>query len=138
MIMPRKIEQVVIHHSASPKETTTFEMIESWHKERGFRKIGYNYLIDHKGNVLRGRDDNEIPAQVKGKNKYAIGICVMGNFEEEQPSPAQLIALETLVLNLLDRFPTAELTWHKREAPTLCPGKNLISFIDSLKDKTDR
>ena len=134
----RKINQIVVHHSASPKDTTTYEMIEDWHKERGFRKIGYNYLIDGKGNVLRGREDYEIPAQVKGKNKNAIGICVMGNFEEEKPNPAQLIELEGLVLGLLDRFPEAELTWHKREASTLCPGKNLIEFVDSLKDKTNR
>ena len=113
-------------------------MVDKWHKERGFSGIGYHYLILGSGLITKGRDESRTGAHLKGGNSDSIGVCVCGNFETEQPLPAQLISLEELILGLLDRFPNAELTWHKAEAATACPGKNLIPHIQSLKEKTDR
>ena len=136
--MPRKIDLIVLHHSASPQKTTTWEMIDKWHKERGFSGFGYHYLVLGNGLVMKGREEDRTGAHLKGHNANSIGICVAGNFEEEIPSPAQIVSIEPLVLDLLDRYPNARLTWHRAEAPTLCPGKNLIPLIEAIKDKTDR
>jgi len=135
----RRIEKIVIHHTASPQKTTTWEMVDKWHREtNGWSMIGYHYLILGDGLITKGREEAKIGAHLKGQNKYSIGVCVAGNFETEQPTPNQLISLETLLLDLLERFPNAELTWHRREAATLCPGKNLVPHVQAIKDKTHR
>ena len=134
----RQISKIVVHHTASPQKTTTWEMVDKWHKDKGWSGIGYHYLILGDGLITKGREESRIGAHLQGQNKYSIGICLAGNFETEQPTPNQLISLETLVLDLLERFPNAELTWHRREAATLCPGKNLVPHVQAIKDKTHR
>lgn len=136
--MQRKINLIVVHHSASPLKTTTWEMIDKWHKERGFSGFGYHYLVMGDGLVMKGREEERVGAHLKGKNSNSIGICVAGNFEEEVPAPAQIISLEPLILDLLERYPQARLTWHSAEAPTLCPGRNLVPLIEAIKEKTQR
>lgn len=138
--MARIIDQIVVHHSASPAKTTTVEDIDRWHKERGFKKIGYHYVIHHDGSVHIGRAESEVGAHLKRQNRHSLGICIAGNFEEEHPLPAQLKSLETLLLELFERYPEAEFTWHKREnlAQTLCPGKNIIGYLETFKEKVQR
>lgn len=134
----REIKKIIIHHTASPQKTTTWDLIDAAHKKNGWSGIGYHYLILWSGLITVGRPEAKVGAHVKGKNSDSIGICVAGNFEEEQPLPAQLISLETIILDLFEKYPDAELSWHREEAVTLCPGKNLLPFLRSLKEKIQK
>ena len=39
----RRIDKIIIHHSASPIGTTV-EQIDQWHKARGWTGIGYHFV----------------------------------------------------------------------------------------------
>jgi len=125
----RNITALVVHHSASSSKTTTVEKITSWHKQRGFTTIGYHYVILHDGTVKKGRPDSMVGAHVSGKNSNSIGICVAGNFEEENPTEAQAASLRALLVELQKECVGAKVTWHREQAATLCPGKNLIQLL---------
>ena len=125
----RKINTLAVHHSASPSNTTTVEKITAWHKQRGFTTIGYHYVILHDGTVKKGRPDSMVGAHISGKNSNSIGICVAGNFEEENPTEAQAASLRALLVELQKTYPEAKVTWHREQAATLCPGKNLIQLL---------
>lgn len=130
--MTWKCEVLQIHHTASPRDTTTFEDVEKWHKARGFAKIGYSYLITADGVIHKGRAEGLELAACKGHNKNAIAISVCGNFENEVPTEEQLHALFNLVSEVKDRYPDVQVKGHRDLAATACPGKNLYALIKDL------
>ena len=78
----RRVDRVVLHCSANDDETLSgqalVDEIRRWHKKRGWTDIGYHYLIDKHGNVMRGRDISRMPASAKGHNPRTIAIMVHG------------------------------------------------------------
>lgn len=85
----RKINSIILHCSDS--EFGNVDLIDQWHRQRGWNGIGYHYVITngvlksgdkytsfHDGLVQTGRDINTIGAHCKGYNKDSIGICLIG------------------------------------------------------------
>ena len=129
----RKINKIIVHHSASNGKTTTPEDIKKWHLARGMKDIGYHYIIDYSGFIHVGRDYQKVGAHCKGKNLNSIGICVTGNFEKEFPSLEQSDSLRALCVSLKILFPKTTIEGHLENANTLCPGKNLMPYIKDLR-----
>ena len=127
-----KITKVVVHHSASPRDTTSRERIRGWHIDRGWNDIGYHWIIEGEGKVSKGREENKIGAHAKGHNRGTIGICVTGNFEHEHPSPIQWALLKCIVQYLLFKYKLTynDVTWHRKVGKTACPGKNMIAKLE--------
>ena len=70
----RKINKIIIHHSASPL-ITTVDDIRDWHvHNNGWSDIGYHYIILGDGSIEDGRPITKIGAHCKGKNRYSIGV----------------------------------------------------------------
>lgn len=128
----RRIDTIVLHHSASRSETHTWEEIRRWHlaKDPPWDDIGYHYGVcnDYGAWVIKlGRPEDLPGAHAKGFNADTIGVCVEGNYETDPfPWPAQTL-IEALVESLCRRYnlPATAVVGH-RELPyaTLCPGKN--------------
>ncbi|MCX6744353.1 MAG: N-acetylmuramoyl-L-alanine amidase [Candidatus Parcubacteria bacterium] len=81
-------QKFVIHHTAGEKANldprATVRAIYYYHAvERGWGDIGYNYLIDSKGNIYEGRFGGE--ATVGGhaylRNRNTIGIAILGCYD---------------------------------------------------------
>ena len=52
----REIKSIILHCSATPEgKDFTVTDITRWHKERGFRTIGYHYVVYRDGTVHKGR-----------------------------------------------------------------------------------
>jgi len=130
--MSRRIEYIVVHHSASPSASTTVDDITQWHLARGFKSIGYHYIIDSGGFVYAGRTENTTGAHVEGYNAHSIGICLIGNYEVELPTGYALQALRGIVQELRAKYPGARVVGHKDLGNTLCPGTNLYPHIKEL------
>ena len=131
----RTIKRIVIHHSASPKNSTTVKDIERWHVAEGYDGIGYNRIIEGDGDVVMGRDDARIPAHAYGHNKDSLGICVIGNFEKEAPSQQQIERLVQVLAILCKRYGVAAeaIVGHRDLLPTACPGKNLYNQLPAIR-----
>ena len=72
----RKIEKIIIHCSATPEgRHVTVKDITAWHKQRGFRTIGYHYVIYLNGEIHPGRKESEVGAHTIGQNQKSISIC---------------------------------------------------------------
>lgn len=132
-----KPTHIIIHHSASPMLTTLPSHIRNWHLDRGFREVGYHCMIDHKGVVHKGRNESEQGAHNKhgGFNRISLGICVIGNFERENPTPQALSALHVQVDTWMKRYdiPIENVLTHKMTgANTLCPGTTLQEAFEQM------
>lgn len=119
-----------IHCSVTPdgKELLT-DTLHYWHvNERGFKKIGYHYLIQpsgqvwHFGNDERFRSLSEPGAHVSGANHKNIGICMAG---DTLFTRAAFNALHTVCENLVryNGFELSDITCHYEYPSAIKQGK---------------
>ena len=127
-----KIHTIVIHYSATyPDAHVTRDVVDRWHRERGFREIGYHWFIRRDGTIEEGRAEGTLGAHVRGHNSGTIGICWAGGLERSSgpnvgvwnPTEAQEQTLIQLIRDIQKRHPDAKrVIGHKALAPTECPG----------------
>lgn len=124
----RKIDKIIVHCTATPEgRDVTVEEITRWHRARGFRTIGYHYLIRLDGTICPGRPENEIGAHCKGENARSVGICYAGGLASDGKTPkdtrtaAQRASLRRLVADLRERYPGATVHGHREFAAKACP-----------------
>ncbi len=132
---------IIIHHSATRRDTTA--SIDSAHRARGWDGVGYHFVIGNGRNMPEGQIDPTFRwvQQREGAhagsgllskplNEVSIGICLVGNFAEDQPGAYQEMRLAELCAVLIRHLPgltPASIIGH-RDVPgkqTLCPGKHL-------------
>ena len=109
------------------------EDVRRWHTTpvsqggRGWRDIGYHYLVYLDGSVHPGRPESEVGAHCKGQNQNSIGICYVGGLSKDlsRPkdtrTPRQREALRQLVADLKRKYPGATLHGHREFAAKACP-----------------
>ena len=124
----RKINKLIVHCSATPEgREVTVEEIDKWHKIRGFRKIGYHYVIYLDGSIHKGRDEKEIGAHCIGYNANSIGICYVGGVLKDGKTPkdtrtdVQKQSLIKLLRELKAKYPDATIHGHREFAAKACP-----------------
>lgn len=124
----RKIDEIIIHCSATA-EGKDFNAadIDRWHKQRGFKKIGYHYVIKLDGTIEKGRGVEEVGAHCLNHNKNSIGICYIGGLASDGKTPKdtrtteQKKALWKLIVELLIKYPNATIHGHREFANKACP-----------------
>jgi N-acetyl-anhydromuramyl-L-alanine amidase AmpD len=110
--------------------------IDKWHKQRGWKSIGYHWLIDRDGTVAPGRPENEVGAHVAGHNTGSIGICLIGGHGsnendafEKNYTPAQDAALRALIDDIKSRTPIKRIRGHNDVAAKACPGFRVARWL---------
>lgn len=146
----QKLRAVTIHHDGLGKALGTsgitatkarLTLIRNSHvgRSRNWADIGYHYAIDRGGRIWECRPLGYQGAHVRGHNDGNIGILVMGDFDLERPSNAQLRALGTHVNALCLSFGIDKgrggVKTHKEwaSANTACPGRYLQPKVNSLR-----
>lgn len=124
----RNVNKIIIHCTATPEgRKTTLDEITSWHKARGFRTIGYHYVIHIDGRISPGRMESEIGAHCKGQNSNSIGIAYVGGMDRLCKKPKdtrtemQKIALYELIDTLKETYKGATVHCHNEFANKACP-----------------
>lgn len=124
----RQISEIIIHCSATPAgRAVTAQQIDSWHKQRGFKCIGYHYVIYLDGTIVKGREESEIGAHCLNHNAISIGICYIGGLTKDGKNAAdtrtdkQKEALIKLLKKLKKKYPKATIRGHREFANKACP-----------------
>jgi hypothetical protein len=135
---------IVIHHSATP--TGSMNFFDKEHRAKGWDGVGYHFVIGNGTSTGDGQVETtpRWPAQKWGAhaktvdnryNEQGIGICLVGNFDVERPSPNQMKNLSRLVSYLMQTYRIApqNVIGHRDTKATECPGKfvNLASVRSS-------
>lgn len=129
--------EIVLHCAAVPtgwyfrlSNQEMFNLIRSWHtmeppKGRGWRNIGYHYVIALDGQTMTGRPADEVGAHVMGHNRGKLGVLLIERgkidrigkfydyFSEKQ---------RDAVRSLARSYGITKITGHNDYAPKLCPG----------------
>lgn len=128
------VKRLIIHHSASPRETT-IETLRGWHKARGFDDIGYHRVIDGNGVVHATRPLTVQGAHALGANHDSWGVCVMGDNtrEDRRWSEMQIVVLEQLVDAACELVPGLVVCGHRDaeggKTKTECPGLDVRALL---------
>jgi len=135
-------DYIIVHHTATPRDSTRFSTIRNNHIGIGWGDIAYHHWIagamDGLGSHIIGRPENKIGAHADTEkmNYRSIGIAVCGNFHptggNEQPAPEQLATLQELLDKIrTERGIPRERVLGHREVPdvTDCPGDNLLEYV---------
>ena len=123
----RKINLIVVHCTATPEgRDVTVADIDKMHRAKGWKSIGYHYVIYRDGSVHQGRPVSEVGAHVYGHNANSIGICYVGGHsmdgrQKDTRTPLQRQALRQLVAQLQTQFPGIKLYGHYHFAAKACP-----------------
>jgi N-acetylmuramoyl-L-alanine amidase len=115
----------VIHHSAS-RRSIKASTIKGWHKDKGWKDVGYHGLIEDSGDYIPGRDIDKIGAHALGANRNSLGLCIIGNntVVGQMWNNIQLITAETIIEAWLMMFPGSKIAGHcdVGSTKTVCPG----------------
>jgi hypothetical protein len=146
-VRPGRWQYIVVHHSGV--DTGTVKAMDHYHRDVRHMENGlaYDFVI---GNGS-GMEDGEIAVgnrwtrQLDGghlaseaQNKIALGICLVGNFDEHPPTRKEMESLRALVVALMARCnltPSAVKTHQQINiVHTRCPGTKFPtkSFLNSL------
>jgi len=148
-----KVKKIIIHHTATTKNlenpAQAIRDIYSYHSStRGWGDIGYNYIMDQQGNIYEGRYGGEgvIGAHAGPGNNGSIGVAVLGNYQEDQPSEEMLIKLSQFLYkkgvihdiqldgtSIFRGENTANVIGHKDMMVTSCPGQNLYDKLPRIR-----
>lgn len=140
------VTRITIHHEGSAKPNDdrnaaqvieTLRLIQSQHRKRmGAGDIGYHFIIDRTGVIWQGRDWAYQGAHTSGANPNNMGVMLLGNFEIQQPTQAQLASLQSLVGSLVRKYglnPQRDIFGHSDFCNTQCPGKHLKPQVQALR-----
>lgn len=136
-----KISEIILHCSAT-KEGKEFSIkdIDKWHRDRGFKKVGYHYVIKLDGTIEKGREENEIGAHCTNHNNKSIGICYIGGLDDngkpkDTRTQLQKDSLNNLVKDLMKKYglKLEDVHGHYEFANKACPCFKIESFRKEIE-----
>ena len=100
----REIDTIIVHCAATSGDVDA-ETIDRWHKDRGWKGIGYHVVVRQNGSVETGRGLGEVGAHARGHNANSIGICLAGGLDPTKGyTAAQWASLAGLCKGLKEQY----------------------------------
>jgi len=150
-----------VHHTVNTNSYTKAQVpgiirsIYAYHvRSRGWRDIGYNFLVDKFGRIWEGRyggvDRPVVGAHTSGYNSYGFGASAIGNFDNVAPPTALVNAFGTLFAWKLslhgvrgnkgstrigDRTFSHAIMGHRDAGSTACPGRYLYAKLSTIRSQ---
>jgi hypothetical protein len=148
-----------VHHTVNANDYSAADVpgiirsIYAYHvKSRGWRDIGYNFLIDRFGRIWEGRyggvDRAVVGAHTENYNDYGFGVSAIGNFEIAKPGSAivqaegalfawklSLYGVSAAATNVTigPRTFASSIMGHRDTKSTACPGRYLYQKIPKIR-----
>jgi len=149
----RDIREIIVHCTASPWGDV--EAIDHWHKQRGWRGIGYHYVIlnvyphyeNYKsgmpelladGEVQEGRPVHEVGAHCYGHNLHSIGVALVG---DRVFSARQIESLKELLLFLMKQYnipPERVIAHYEYNPAKSCPNIDANYIRELVRNVAER
>jgi len=151
------VTHLVVHHSAGVNTSNNWAQVvlSIWDfhvNTRAYCDVAYNYLIDPNGILYEGRSggNNVIGAHFCATNTGTMGVCLLGNFQEVEPTDAMLNTLANLLawkscnsnidpllksIHARSNLDLNHICGHRDGCATECPGTNVYSKLANVRSK---
>ena len=139
--IPHRITHVTLHHTGSAEPLQPHDdpieklrALQSWGASaRNWWDLPYHFLLDLEGRIYEGRDWRYTG---ETNTTYDPGghflISVIGNYEQQEPTAAQLSAIADLMAWAVAEFglPLERIGGHYNYASSGCPGQHLRRYLE--------
>lgn len=122
---------ITIHHTAGSKKQSV-ESIAQDQIKRGFAGFAYHFAIYEDGSIYAVHDIETTTWHDSGQNTNAIGIVLVGNYENYQASEAAIKSVKQLTDILCQHFNIKGIRGHRDTSATLCPGTNAYRQLEGV------
>jgi len=143
---PVPAQEVWLHHSVTvapdlvppyDDDDRAIRTIEDIGEERFGGGIPYTFLVTPAGRVYEGHGVDRRGAHTKGRNTVGRAVCLVGDYETQRPSEAQVDAVAALLVHGKAEgwWRDARLAGGHRDAPgaaTACPGHHAYAQIEEI------
>lgn len=151
------VTHLVVHHSAGVNTSNNWAQVvlSIWDfhvNTRAYCDVAYNYLIDPNGVLYEGRSggNNVIGAHFCSTNTGTMGVCLLGNFQEVEPTEAMLNTLANVLawkscnaaidplaksIHARSNLDLNHICGHRDGCATECPGNNVYSKLTNVRNK---
>jgi hypothetical protein len=139
--VPHRITHVTLHHTGdarplAPGEDARLRLrnLQTWGaRDRNWWDVPYHVLLDLDGRLYQGRDwrfTGETNTTYDPGGHFLISV--IGNYDQQEPTPAQLAAIADLMAWALREFdvPPERIGGHYHYAGTGCPGRHLRQRLE--------
>lgn len=133
------VELITVHHTAMKVNGDNRSGVErmralyQYHaNNRGWGDIGYHYLIDENGQIYEGKSGGNyvVAGHAYCNNIGTVGVALLGNFEEEEPTPEQLQSLQWLIVDLAGEYDidlNRSVTFHGKHMDPVVAHRDLLA-----------
>ena len=135
----RPLDKIILHCSATREgQHISVDTMRQWHLKRGWKDIGYHYVIYIDGSVHKGRPIEQVGSHTIGQNTGSIGICYVGGVEKDGKTPKDTLneLQETAMVNLIkalrEEYGDMTLHGHNEFAAKACPSFKVYEKFDWL------
>lgn len=151
------VTHLVVHHSAGVNTSSNWAQVvlSIWDfhvNTRLYCDVAYNYLIDPNGVLYEGRSggNNVIGAHFCSTNTGTMGVCLLGNFQDVEPTDAMLNTLASILawkscnsnidpltksIHARSALDLNHVCGHRDGCATECPGTNVYNKLASVRAK---
>lgn len=140
-----KASKVSVHHSVTTQlpvnatrdqERAQMRTLESIGQSRFGTGISYNIVIFPSGRAYQGVSFHRRGTHTDGMNSTTRSICFAGNYEENEPTDAQIAKAATIYSEGEgDKWITnAPLFGHRDIKQTACPGRYVYARLNHIKN----
>ncbi|XP_022130726.2 peptidoglycan recognition protein [Pieris rapae] len=135
----RPVDLVIIQHTVTPFCSTDGTCTEAARSiqnyqvdELGYWDIGMSFLVGGNGKIYEGCGWLHVGAHTYGYNSKSIGISFIGNYNNDDPTSAQLEAVKDLLRCGVEEGHLSsdyKVVGHKQLIATQSPGRRLYQVI---------
>ena len=141
--LPQTITYLTVHHQGlywePDKDVPAYlRRLQQWSREtKGWVDVPYHYIIGPDGTIYAGRSPSIAGDTNTEYNPQGhLQVMLLGNFEEQTPTPEQWDSAVKLLAHLLKAhgLPAGSIGAHRHySSQTVCPGANLMRRFEELR-----
>ena len=143
-----RIHTLTVHHQGliwrpGADVPSYLRALQQWSRQtKGWIDLPYHYIVSPEGEVYAGRapgwaGDSNTAYDTQGH----LQVMLLGNFEEQRPTPAQWDAAVALLARLMTQhgLQTRDIAAHRHHTDqTVCPGAHLMARFAELQQAVAR
>ena len=125
-------------HCTAGSQRQTVADLQAEFKRKGWKNPGYHYVIQADGTVKQLLGEQFVSNGVKGYNSTSVNVAYMGGIDADgkavdNRTDAQKASLLTLLKELKERYPKAEILGHRDISPDT-NGNGIVDPWERIKE----
>jgi N-acetylmuramoyl-L-alanine amidase. len=113
-IKPRRMRQIthlVVHCTATPKNTTIASIRRHWKEGLGWKAVGYHKIVEPNGNIMTLATDDKVTNGVAGHNATSLHVSYIGGKDTDDRTIQQRQAIARGAAILVTEIPEGPHLW---------------------------